>query len=81
MRHIERHTVCARIQIHLMQIRMYIDVCHDAPAERIILQIVDHAVNLIHHAFLVPVLHAELVTVCFSDGAVRIRPLIPDRAV
>ena len=64
-----------------MQIRMHIDIRHDAPAERIVFQIVDHTVNLIHHAFLILVLHAELVTVCFSDGAVRIRPLIPDRAV
>ena len=35
--HIKCHTVSARIQVHLMQILMYIEVCHNTAAIWIIL--------------------------------------------
>ena len=60
---------------------MHIDIGHDPAAEGIVLQIVDHAVHLIHHAFLILMLHLHLIAVCLTDRAVFICPLIPDVAV
>ena len=78
--HIKSHAVCARIQIHLMKILMHIDVRHDTPAVRIILQIVDHTVRLIHHSFFILMFYPHLVAVCFSDRSGLIRPAVPDMA-
>ena len=60
---------------------MHVNVRHDAAAEGIVLQVVEHAIHLIHHAFLVLMLHAELISIGLADGAVRVRPLIPNVAV
>ena len=60
---------------------MHIDVRHDPPAVRVVLQVVDHPVHLVHHALFVLVLHLHLVSVGFSDGTVGIRPTVPDVAV
>ena len=67
LRHIKRHAVGTRIQIHLVQILMHVQVCHNTPAERIMLQIVEHPVHLIHHPLPVLMLYAELIAVRFSD--------------
>ena len=64
-----------------MQILMHINVGHDAAGKRIVFQIVDYPVHLVHHAFLILVLDSELIAVCLADGAVLIRPFIPDVAV
>ena len=42
---------------------------------------VEHPVHLIHVAFFIMALHADLVAVGLSDGARLIRPLVPDMAV
>ena len=67
--------------MHLMQIRMYINISHYTPTVRIILQIVDHTIHLIHHSFLILMLYAHLITICLSDGTCLIRPFIPHMTV
>ena len=76
--HIERHAVRARIEVHLMQVLMYIQIRHDSPAVRIILQIVNHPVRLIHHSLFILMFHTHLVSVCFPDRSIFIRPAVPD---
>ena len=61
-----------------MQILMHIDIGKDSAAERIVFQIIDDTVHLIHHAFLVLMLLCKLITVRLTDRTVLIRPLIPD---
>ena len=78
--HVKSHAVCARIQVHLMEVLMHIDICHNTTAVRIVLQIIDHTVRLIHHSFFVLMLYAHLISVCFSDGSVLISPAVPDMA-
>ena len=79
--HIERHAVCTRIQIHLMKILMYIDIRHDPAAVRIILQIIEYTVYLIHHSFFVDMLYAHLIAVCLPDRSIFICPAVPDVTV
>ena len=67
--------------MHLMQIRMHINICHNTTAVRIVFQIIDHAVYLIHHAFLILMLYAHLISICFSDGTGLIRPFVPHMTV
>ena len=79
--HIKRHTVGAGIQIHLMEILMHVDIRHNPPAVRIMLQIVDHPVYLIKHPLFILVLYSHLIAIGFSDQAVFIRPAVPNVAV
>ena len=67
--------------MHFMQILMYINIRHNTAAERIILQIINHPVHLIHHTFLILVLHAELIAICLSNRTGLIRPFIPHRTI
>ena len=60
---------------------MHINIGHDSAAVGIVLQIVEDAVHLVHHAFLVLVLHAQLIAVGFSNGTVLVCPAVPDVAV
>ena len=78
--HIKGHAVGTGIQIHLMQVLMHVNIGHDAAAEGIVLQIVDHTIHLIHHALFILMFHTHLVTVGLTDGTIRIRPFIPDMA-
>ena len=64
-----------------MQILMHIDICHDPPAVRIVFQVVDHTIHLIHHALPVLMFYLHLIPICFSDRAVFIRPTVPDMTV
>ena len=45
------------------------------------LQIIDHPMGVMHHSLLILMLYTQLIAVCLTDGAVFIRPLIPDMAV
>ncbi len=81
LRHIESHAVGAGIQIHLMQILMHIDIRHDAAAEGIVFQVIDHPIDLIHHPLFILMFHPHLIPVGLTDGAVFIRPFVPDMAV
>ena len=78
LRDIEGHRPCARVKIHLMQVRMIVDIRHDAAAVRIVLQVKENTVDLIEHPLFVFMLNAHLITVSLADGTVRIRPLVPD---
>ena len=78
---VERHAVGAWVEVHLMEILMHIEVRQDPPAERIVSEVIEHTVGLIKQSLLIDMLHAHLVAICFPDGTVLIRPLIPDVAV
>ena len=64
-----------------MQILMHIEIGHDPTAERIVFQIVDHPIGLIHHPLLILMFYAHLIAVGLSDGSVLVRPGIPDMTV
>ena len=79
--HIKCHAVGTRIQMHFMQIRVHINIGHNTATVRIVFQIIDHTIHLIHHTFLILMLYAHLITICFSDGTGFICPLIPHMTV
>ena len=79
--YIKCHTVCTRIEIHLMQIFMHINIRHDSSAVWIILKVIDYTVHLIKHAFFILVLYAHLISISLSDRTVFIRPTVPDMTV
>ena len=60
---------------------MHIHVRHYAPAERIVLQVVDHTVCLVHHTFFILMLYAHLIAVSLAYRSGFISPGIPDMAV
>ncbi len=64
-----------------MQVLMHIYIGHDPSAERIVFQIVNHPVYLIHHAFFVLMLNPQLIAVRLAYRTVLVRPLVPDMAV
>ena len=64
-----------------MKILMHVNICHNTTAIRIILQIINHAVYLIHHAFFILMLHLHLITISFSDRTILISPTVPDMTV
>ena len=78
--HIKRHAISAGIQIHLMEILMYIEIGHNPAAVRIVFQVINHPVHLIHHSFLILMLYTHLVTIGFADGTAFVRPAVPDVA-
>ena len=63
-----------------MQILKGVDIGHDAAGCRIVLQIKQDTVHLVKHTFLILVLHAQLVTVGLTNGAVFLGPLVPNMA-
>ncbi|MPN45761.1 hypothetical protein SDC9_193332 [bioreactor metagenome] len=77
---IERHAVGARVEVHLMQVGVVVDVGHDAPALGIVAQVKQHTVHLVEEALAVDVLDAELVAVGLADRAVGASPAVPDAA-
>ena len=79
--HIEGHAISAGIQIHLVQILMYIQIRHDPAAVWMILKVIDHPVDLVKHPLLICMLHSHLVTVCFPDRTLFVRPAVPDMAL
>ena len=79
--HIKCHGICTWIQIHLMKILMHVNIGHNSAAERIIFQIIDHSVYLIHHSFLILMFHTKLISICLADRTALICPAVPDMAV
>ena len=57
---------------------MIVGVGHDTAAVRVVIQVVQHLVHLIEISLGVVVLHAELIAVRLADGAVFVRPGVPD---
>ena len=64
-----------------MKILVYINIRHDTTAVRIVLQIIDHTIHLIHHPFFVLMFHLHLITIGFSDRTILISPAVPDMTV
>ena len=64
-----------------MEVLEVVDVGHDPPGGRVVPQIVEHPIHLVHVPLGVVVLHPQLVAVGLADGAVRVRPLVPDAGV
>lgn len=60
---------------------MHINVRHDTAAVWIVLQIIDHTIDLIHHTLFIFVLHTELVTIRLADRTIFVCPRVPDMAV
>ena len=79
---VEGHGISAGIEVHLMEIFKIINVGQDAAGGRIVLQIIDHTVHLVHRllALVELVLLAQLIAVSLADGAIFTGPLIPDMA-
>ena len=77
---IECHGVGTGVEVHLVQVFKIVDVRQNTAGGGVVLQVVDHPVNLIEHALLVLVLDAQLVAVSLADGAVLPHPFVPDVA-
>ena len=78
IRYVEGHGIGAGVEVHLVQVLEVIEIRQDAARGGVVLEVIEHAVDLIEQALLVLVLHTELVAVGFADGACFIRPGIPD---
>ena len=76
----ERHGIGAGIQSHLVQIGEIVEACQNAAAGRVVLQVVQHAVDLIELSLRETVFDAELIAVGLADGAALIGPAVPDMA-
>ena len=63
-----------------MQIAEIIEIGQDSAAGRILLQVIQHTIDLIEHPLGILMLHAELITIGLADGAVLIRPTVPNVA-
>ena len=61
-----------------MEVLKIIDIGHNAAGSRVVLQIVEHTVHLIHVPLGVVVLHGKLIAVGLADGASLVSPLVPD---
>ena len=78
---IEGHTPGARIEIHLVKIGVVVDAGENATAEWGVFEIPEHAVDLIHLAFFVLMLDAQLVAIGFADATIGICPFVPNVGV
>ena len=63
-----------------MKILEIVDAGEDPPGGGVVLQIIQHPVHLVKHAFLILVLDSQLIAVGLADGSVRSCPLIPHMA-
>ena len=63
-----------------MQVVVVKNIREDAARGGVVLEVIQHAVDLIELALRVDVLDAELIAVGLADGAVGARPAVPDMA-
>ena len=63
-----------------MQVLKIVNIREDAAAGRVVLQVVEHPIHLIHVPLGVVVLYGELVAVGLADGAVFVGPAVPNVA-
>ena len=75
---VEGHGIGAGVERHLAQIGKGVDVGHDAAGGGVVLEIPEHLVHLVHVPLGIVVLHAQLIAVSLADGAVLVRPGVPD---
>ena len=78
---VERYAVRAGVQIHFVQVMMNVNVGYYATAVRVVLKVVQHAVDLVEQTFLVDVFYAQLIAVGFADTARFVRPTVPNVTV
>ena len=78
--HVERHGIGAGVQSHLMEILEVVEIGENTAAGRVVLQVVQHPIHLIHLALRVLVLHPQLIAVGLADGAAFVGPAVPDIA-
>ena len=81
LRHVIRHAVGARIQVHLGQIAKHVRIGHNAATIRRVLKVVQHAVHLVKVTLGIMAFLANLIPVGLADGTGLVGPLIPDMAV
>ena len=79
-RDVEGHRVRAGVERHLVQILKVVEAGEYAAGGAVVLEVVQHAVDLVEFALGILVLHAELIAVGLADGAVLVRPGVPDAA-
>ena len=75
---VQRHAVGAGIKPHLAEIMVIINIGHNTARAGVVFEVIQHAVDLIEHPLGILVLHAQLIAVGLADGAVLIRPGVPD---
>ena len=75
---VESHRICARVEVHLVQILKVVDVGEDASGLRIVFEVEKHSVHLVEFALGIYALFAELIAVRFADRACFVRPAVPD---
>ena len=54
------------------------DIRHDAARGRIVLEIIEHPVDLIEISLGIVVLDAQLIAVRLADGTILVSPAVPD---
>ena len=64
--------------MHFVKIFEVVKIGENAAGSGVVLEIVEHAVDLVEQAFFVLVLDAELIAVGLADGAGLVRPVVPD---
>ena len=74
---IEGHGVGTGVEAHLAQVVVVVEVGHNAAAGRVVLQLPDYPIHLIHIALRVVVLHPQLIAVGLADSALVVSPGIP----
>ena len=93
-KHIERRTVFvrllrdvvgdgvgARVQVHFREVGEHIGVRHDPSGIRSLAEVKKDLVHLVEVALGITRLHADLIAVGLADGAVFIRPFIPNMGI
>ena len=63
--------------MHFVKIFEVVKIGENAAGSGVVLEIVEHAVDLIEQAFFVLVLYAELIAVGLADGAGFVCPGVP----
>ena len=64
--------------MHFVKIFEVVKIGENAAGSGVVLEIVEHAVDLVEQAFFVLVLYAELIAVGLADGAGFVGPGVPD---
>ena len=75
---IECHGIGTGVKMHVVEVFKIIKAGQNPARSRIVLEVVEDPVHLIHISLRVVVLHRELIAVGLADGAALIGPLIPD---
>lgn len=80
-RDVESHRVCARVEVHLVQVLKIVDIGEDTPRLRIVFEVKKHSVHLVEFALRIDAFFAELIAVRLADRARFVRPTVPNMRV